>query len=412
MTPESGDRPTEAQIVGNSRPDHLYTHEWANGAGKYLNVVIDETGQPLSIDIDLEPRARNRIKVSITFVRERNDIRMIEIKKFKHYKRKGWQPAPDEDTGFGHQRITLRPFTFEKLLAFLQFISQLDIRGITQRRLALAVEGAQPLDEDTKRTLRTFLVRKGGSDLIAELLKTDLIGSRDIVNLGYRKRQLGLYQELMGSTAALVEYGQEHDLRKDQPEAVWQHFFARNEWIFGYGLDYRFQGILQEQFHTSDASADGSDVAIADYLLGDRRFTTFVEIKRPDTPLFAATKNRARAWKLSTELFDSVSQILEHKAAGLLRFETGNLYDGNGMRITQRPYDPKVILIIGHWDELQSCPDDRERDTKQRTLELFRRDSRNVEIVTFDELLERARFIVAHREVARNTAIGSRQGSR
>lgn len=31
---------------------------------------------------------------------------------------------------------------------------------------------------------------------------------------------------------------------------------------------------------------------------------------------------------------------------------------------------------------------------KRKTLELFRRDSRNVEIITYDELLERASFIV------------------
>jgi hypothetical protein len=399
MNPQHSEEPSEAQIVGNSRPDHLYTHDWANGAGKYLNVVIDEaSGQPQAIDIHLEPDARNRIKVTITFVREHNNIRMIEIKKFKHYKRKGWQPAPDDETGFGYQRVTLSPFSFEKLLAFLRFMTELDIPGITQRRLALAVEGTQALDEDTKRTLRTFLVRKGGPEVITELLKTDLIGSQDIVNLGYRKKQLALFQELLGKPDVLAAYQQQHGVRTDQPEAAWQHFFARNEWIFGYGLDYRFQGILQEQFHASQASADGSDVAITDYLLGDRRFTTFVEIKRPQTPLFASTKNRSRTWRLSPEFLDSVSQILEHKASGLLRFERGDLFDKGGMRITQRPYDPRVVLIVGHWGELDSCANDRERETKQRTLELFRRDSRNIEIITYDELLERAKFITEHRE--------------
>ena len=71
MAPQNSSEPDEAQIVGNSRPDHLYTHEWSNGAGKYLNVVIDEvSGQPQAIDINLDPNARNRIKVTITFVRE------------------------------------------------------------------------------------------------------------------------------------------------------------------------------------------------------------------------------------------------------------------------------------------------------------------------------------------------------
>ena len=35
----------------------------------------------------------------------------------------------------------------------------------------------------------------------------------------------------------------------------------------------------------------------------------------------------------------------------------------------------------------------RDANIKRDTFELFRRDTRNLEIVTFDELLERARFI-------------------
>ena len=71
----------KAQIVGNSRPDHLYTREWMSGEGRCLNFVIDEPGHP-AIDIELEPHARNRIKVTISFVHERNDITKIDLTKF------------------------------------------------------------------------------------------------------------------------------------------------------------------------------------------------------------------------------------------------------------------------------------------------------------------------------------------
>ncbi|MBS0416323.1 MAG: DUF4263 domain-containing protein [Proteobacteria bacterium] len=390
----------EAQIVGNHKADHLYTHEWTSGEGRYLNFVIDEQGRPQTIDVELEPHARNRIKVTISFVHDRNDITKIELKKFKLYKRKGWQPCPDDETGFGNQHITLRPYSFEKLLAFLQFVSGLDIPGITQRRLALSIDGSQPLDDETKRKLRTLLARKGGSELIGELLRTGLIATEDLVNLGYRKQQLALFERMLASTDDVTTYQREHRLREDQPESAWQHFFEQNEWIFGYGLDYRFQGILQSQFHASDTDADGSQSVISDFLLGDKRFTTFVEIKTPQTLLFAGTQNRSRTWRLSGSLLDSVSQILEQKAAGLLKFDHGTLYDANGSRITQKPYDPKVILLIGHWDQLNQSADEREQETKQRTLELFRRDSRNIEIITYDELFERAKFIVEHRQRA------------
>jgi hypothetical protein len=69
-------------------------------------------------------------------------------------------------------------------------------------------------------------VRKGGPEVIAELLKTDLIGSQGIVNLGYRKKQLALFQELLSKPDVLIAYQQQHGLRTDQPESAWQMMLA------------------------------------------------------------------------------------------------------------------------------------------------------------------------------------------
>ena len=48
---------------------------------------------------------------------------------------------------------------------------------------------------------------------------------------------------------------------------------------------------------------------------------------------------------------------------------------------------PKGILVIGHTDQLDKI-------SKRNTFELFRRNVVNPEIITFDELYERAKFIV------------------
>jgi len=136
---------------------------------------------------------------------------------------------------------------------------------------------------------------------------------------------------------------------------------------------------------------------IADYLLGDKLFTTFIEIKKPSTSLFDKNKNRSNACSLSTDLINSVSQILEQKASGLIKLEI-NQYDSHGKLIQQKAYDSKVVLIIGHWRELEISKSDLEKEIKKKTFELFRRDSRNVEIITYDELYERARFIVQGNE--------------
>lgn len=87
-----------------------------------------------------------------------------------------------------------------------------------------------------------------------------------------------------------------------------------------------------------------------------------------------------------------MSQILEHKASGLIRLEGDNFIEGESMN--QKAYDSKVILIIGQWTELTNSDNTQEKNIKKKTFELFRRDSRNIEIMTFDELFDRAKFIV------------------
>jgi hypothetical protein len=63
--------------------------------------------------------------------------------------------------------------------------------------------------------------------------------------------------------------------------------------------------------------------------------------------------------------------------------------------ITQKAIDSKVILLIGDLSREESNKtNDREWAYKLRTFELFRRDSRNIEIMTYDELYERAKYII------------------
>jgi hypothetical protein len=97
---------------------------------------------------------------------------------------------------------------------------------------------------------------------------------------------------------------------------------------------------------------------------------------------------------LSIELIEAYSQILEQKASGQLKIEsTKELLDDFNDQISQRAYDSRTILVIGNWNEIKS-DQPAEKSWKEKTFELFRRDSRNIDIVTYDELYERASFIV------------------
>ena len=98
---------------------------------------------------------------------------------------------------------------------------------------------------------------------------------------------------------------------------------------------------------------------------------------------------------MSTDLMDAISQILVQKAEWQVKSRSGTLHNEDGAEITQKAVDPKAILLVGMRSSLDG--QDRESQTKKNTFELFRRDSRNVEIITYDELYDRAFYIVNQR---------------
>lgn len=102
---------------------------------------------------------------------------------------------------------------------------------------------------------------------------------------------------------------------------------------------------------------------------------------------------------MSTKLIYAVSQILEQKAAGQIKLES-EPYNSQEEKITQKGYDSKCILIIGNLDtEIQKSRDSyKVKEIKKKTFELFRRDSRNIEILTYDELYLRA-YHICHKEI-------------
>lgn len=233
--------------------------------------------------------------------------------------------------------------------------------------------------------------------LIEEVLKNK-VTDKDIVALGYRKSQLEVFRKLLEDNYLSAYKLEVIGNTKIKDELAWQYFFNKNPWIFGYGLDYRFMGILQKEFSASGTEADGSGQVNGDFLIGDKKFTTFVELKKPDTPLFKNSSIRSGAWALSTELMEAKSQILEQKASGQIKIEKETIHDSEGREIKQSSYDSKVILIMGSWNQVKDDVD-LTKKTKIKTFELFRRDSRNIEILTYDELYERAKFIVGNTTV-------------
>lgn len=183
----------------------------------------------------------------------------------------------------------------------------------------------------------------------------------------------------------------EQGLAGDKDEAFWQNFFEKNTWIFGYGLNYKFLKTVQAQPYYGSTNVTGKGGQRGDFLsasAAEVRFTVLVEVKKSST-LLLGNEYRNGAFPCSSELAGGVSQL----QANCRKWEVeGSRTEENRDKLQNLDIlsiQPKGILIIGHTSQLKSTP-------MRSSFEMFRRNLVNPEVITFDELLERARYILEH----------------
>ena len=126
----------------------------------------------------------------------------------------------------------------------------------------------------------------------------------------------------------------------------------------------------------------------------------FVEIKKHTTELLRSAFYRPGCWPPSDELSGGVAQVqgTVEKAIRARPEEKIEPVNDSGDPTGEElfSYQPRSFLVIGSLNEFRS-----ERGTnieKYRSFELYRRSISRPEIITFDELYQRAKFIVEHVE--------------
>ncbi|HSU15888.1 Shedu immune nuclease family protein [Longimicrobium sp.] len=192
---------------------------------------------------------------------------------------------------------------------------------------------------------------------------------------------------------AVVEF-EVHLTAGDWSESEWQNFFENNTWIFGYGLSYRFLSPVETQPHYGGTLVTGTGGQQGDFLAATEaeiRFTVLVEIKTPDSTLVGNQPYRNKVHLIGRELAGGVAQLQSNCRTWEIYGATNE--ENRGRLETTHSYTvmPKGILIIGHTRQLDTI-------TKRTSFELFRRNLVNPEVITFDELLQRARHLLLTEE--------------
>jgi len=125
---------------------------------------------------------------------------------------------------------------------------------------------------------------------------------------------------------------------------------------------------------------------------------SFGEIKTHKTPLLKEVVDayRSEAWQVSHHVTGAIAQLQRGVQKALYSLsEKLEPKDGTGERTGESLYlyRPRSFVLIGSLSEFQGRLGINE--DKFSSFELFRRDLSSLEIITFDELFERAKHIVA-----------------
>jgi len=334
------------------------------------------------VSLRITPGGRQEIKAR--FYEDTRGIATLQIQKYT------------TDTGVPHNTY----FTFQgnEISILFNFIRNIELLPTTNKSSAKFDD--KILEEIILSKEQALQLISKNPELIEEVLKNN-ITKDEIINLGYRKKQIEIFRKLL-TDEEFFNVTKDKLGKNKGNEAVWQDFFEHNTWIFGYGLKYVFNSPLDDKkleqvvagynFNSSGKRIDA--------LMKTRGIISsfcFGEIKTHTTDLLKQIKDpyRGESWAISDELAGAIAQTQKSVQKSIKELLTKiEIKDNSGNPTGEQVflYQPKSFVIIGNLSEFKT--DKGVNEDKFSSFELFRQNQINPEIVTFDELYERAKYII------------------
>ena len=390
--------PEDHEFFENKHPDRIYiTRSFPSFSSeddeqlRFISKVFDEQELHEFIDnkgeIVLRVTPGERQEVRAMFYEDSREIKSLTFQRFTKRTNK-----PHKETHF-----TFSGDSLEKIYKLLRVIKYLRLEQEEKVRLddELLDELLISIDEKEK-----FLLKN--PELVQDIVENKLTKS-DVVALAYRKKQLEMFDKLLSDEIYFEIIKNEWEKRG--PEAVWQQYFENNPWIFGYGLHYIYLSKLDdkklEQVVAGFSISQGGKRV--DGLMKTRGLISslcFIEIKTHKTNLLHNAKAyRSESWRISDELGGSISQIQKTVQKAVKDIQTKIEFEtdfGEPTGETAFLYQPKSFVVVGSLNEFMT--ENGINEQKFSSFELFRRNITSPEIITFDELFERAKYIVQYSE--------------
>ncbi|MBA2058262.1 DUF4263 domain-containing protein [Psychrobacter cryohalolentis] len=335
-------------------------------------------------EVVLRHKENAKSYITAKFIEDSRDVFVLNIQKYT--------------VGTDNPHSLSFSFVNEEIGKLLEFIHNIQ---------SVNLDRSSPMnikDEELKKIIlsdsQAKKIIQENHELFTEVLRSE-VTKEDIISVGFRKKQLEWYEKLLNDSKWFEEI---KDRKKTTNEGLWQYYFEKNPWIFGYGLGYIFiEGLddkkLEQVVQGHNVNSHGKRVDALMKTKGIISNLCFVEIKTHTTQLLDSKPYRTGCWAPSKELAGAIAQVQGTVASAVDSLTNKvSLNDklGNPKGEDIYNYQPKAYLVIGNMGEFLT--ENGINKDKLRSFELFRKNISSPEIITFDELYERARFIVLHNQ--------------
>ena len=167
-------------------------------------------------------------------------------------------------------------------------------------------------------------------------------------------------------------------IEKKLNESRWQKFFENDPFLLSFAFGYPVKMINGQSFVGGRKISGGSD-KIADFLYKNElsKNAALIEIKKPTTKLMIKYRNDGE-YSASKDLSGGITQALEQRYRFLSEFNHHRRKNGWEGENAVEDCDIDSLLVVGR------MPND---ESEKRAFQLFRKNSHNVNVITFDEIL-------------------------
>lgn len=390
------DAELDGMYAEGRRTDRTYVSKTFNRFGipgnraRYIWKVFDPEA-----DTEVEPYGegdvwlvkrseKGRVQIKLLIAREQGHVSELWIERIKSTK----GVARAENT------LRLRGPDVERLIELIRNLDYIPVEGED----GIRVDDALVRQVFTNPASVAQLYERNPT-FFAQMISGD-VEARDVVALKRRRSEVERFKRLLDDDEY---FDQQVPLTPHKrPEDVWQAFFEENPWILGVGLGGQLltswdKDKLEQVVAGTSIAREGKRVDALMRTSGIVSWLTFAEFKHHRTALLDKTEYRPGAWRISPEVAGGVAQTQDtiHRAIQ----DIGEDLRSRASDGTEIPHDitfltrPRSYLVVGQLDQLLG-EFGGPHPERIRSFESFRRSLSDPEIVTFDEMLARAEWVV------------------